>query len=59
MAKILNLVVSRAKEKSTWAGILTLSALLGLKIDPEVFSGISASVIALVGLYEVIRKEKK
>lgn len=59
MNKILNAVISRAKEKSTWAGILSLSALIGLKVDPEIFSGISASVIAIVGLYEVIRKEKK
>jgi hypothetical protein len=59
MSKILNAAISRVKEKSTWAGILSLSALLGLKIEPELFSGISTAVIALVGLYEVVRKEKK
>jgi hypothetical protein len=32
--------------------------LVGLKIDPAQFAAISTAVIALIGVYEVFRKEK-
>jgi hypothetical protein len=56
--KILNLVLGKLKEKSTWAGLGTIVALVGLKIDPAQFAAISTAVIALIGVYEVFRKEK-
>lgn len=56
--KILNLILGKLKEKSTWAGLATLTALVGLKLDPEQFAAISTAVIGLIGAYEVFRKEK-
>lgn len=57
--KLLDAALSRLKEKSTWAGILSLTALVGLKVSPDLLTGISSAVIGLIGLYEVIRKESK
>ncbi len=55
---ILNTILKKLKEKSTWAGLGTLIALAGLKLDPEQFTAISTAVIGLIGAYEVFRKEK-
>ncbi len=57
--KIVEAIINRAKEKSTWAGIGTILALVGLKLEPEQFTAISTAVIGVIGLYEVFRKEKK
>jgi hypothetical protein len=56
--KILETIIKKLKEKSTWAGLGTIVALVGLKIDPAQFAAISTAVIALIGVYEVFRKEK-
>lgn len=56
--KIIELIIDRLKEKSTWAGLGTIVALVGLKVDPEQLSAISAAVIGLIGVFEVFRKEK-
>jgi hypothetical protein len=56
--KILNLILGKLKEKSTWAGLATLTALVGLKLEPEQFAAISTAVIGLIGAWEVFRKEK-
>jgi len=56
--KIVEQIIARLKEKSTWAGLGTIIALVGLKLDPEQLSAISAVVISLIGLFEIFRKEK-
>lgn len=55
---LLNTVLGRLKEKSTWAGLATLAAAVGWKMEPEAWSAIAAAVIGLVGVWEVFRKEK-
>lgn len=55
---LLNVVIARLKEKSTWAGIATIAAAIGWKMEPEAWSAIAAAVISAVGVYEVFRKEK-
>jgi hypothetical protein len=55
----MNILLSKLKEKSTWVGLAALTAALGWKVDPDQFSAIGAIVIALVGAYEVFRKEPK
>lgn len=52
----MNVLLGKLKEKGTWAGLLAIAAAFGWKIDPEQFSAISAVVIAIVGLWEVLRK---
>jgi uncharacterized membrane protein len=56
--KILETIIKKLKEKSTWAGLGTIVALVGLKLEPEQFAAISTAVIGLIGAYEVFRKEK-
>jgi hypothetical protein len=56
--KIIEILINRLKEKSTWAGLATVIALTGLKLDPEQLGSISTAVIGLIGIYEVFRKEK-
>jgi hypothetical protein len=55
----MNFMLGKLKEKSTWAGLAAITAALGWSIDPEQFAAVSAVVIALVGLWEVFRKEAK
>jgi hypothetical protein len=56
--KIVEIIIARLKEKSTWAGLATVIALTGLKLDPEQLGAISTAVIGFISLYEVFRKEK-
>ena len=52
-------LVSRLKEKSTYSGLLALLSAFGLAVDPEQFSAIAAALMALVGVFEVFRRERK
>lgn len=56
--KIIEILINRLKEKSTWAGLATIVSLVGLKLQPDQFAAISTGVIGLIGIYEVFRKEK-
>jgi len=56
--KLVQTALGKLKEKSTWAGIAALSAAAGWSLDPEQWSAIAAAAIALVGLWEVFRREK-
>ncbi len=51
-------ILSRLKERSTYAGLATLVAAVGWKVDPDQWSAIAAVVISAISLYEVFRKEK-
>lgn len=55
----MNTILARLKEKSTYAGLATLLGAFGLVIDPELYGHASTILIALVGLYETFRREKK
>ena len=52
-------IINQLKQKSTYSGILALLSALGLAVDPEQFSAIAAALMALVGVYETFRQEKK
>jgi hypothetical protein len=54
----MHLILSKLKERSTYAGLLTLLAALGLTIDPETYHLAVTILISLVGLYELLRAEK-
>jgi hypothetical protein len=55
----MDFMLSKLKEKSTYAGIAALLAAYGWSVDPDQFAAISAAVIALVGVWEVFRREAK
>jgi hypothetical protein len=54
----MDFIVSKLKEKSTYAGLLALLSAAGLVIDPEQFGAIATVIVALVGAFEVFRKER-
>jgi hypothetical protein len=51
-------LIQRLKEPSTWAGLAALTAAIGWKVDPDQFAAVGAVIVALIGLWEVFRKEK-
>jgi hypothetical protein len=55
---MINIVLRKLKEKSTYVGLMALASAAGLKWDAEQWSSIAGVVIAAVGLYEVFRREK-
>ena len=55
----MNNLISRLKERSTYAGLLALLGAFGLAVDPELYGHASTILISLVGLYEIVRREKK
>jgi hypothetical protein len=52
-------ILARLKERSTYSGILALLSAIGLTVDPEQAAAVVAVVMALVGVFEVFRKERK
>lgn len=52
-------IIDRLNEPSTWRGIIGLLSALGVVLSPEQADKIIAAGIALMGLVNVFRKEKK
>ena len=53
---ILNTILSRLTENSTWRGAILVATALGLKLDPEHQEAIIAAGLSLVGLINILRK---
>ena len=53
----LTFVKGALRQPSTKAGILMVSGLVGLHIVPEAYDAAVQTVMAAVGLYEVVRQE--
>jgi hypothetical protein len=56
--KIVNLVLERLSENSTWRGLILVATALGVQLDPELQNAILAAGLGLIGLINVIRKGK-
>ena len=56
--KIIETILERLSENSTWRGLILLATAFGLKLDPEMQTQILATGLSLVGLINVIRKGK-
>jgi len=56
--KLLNVILERLSENSTWRGLILVATALGIKLDPELQETILAAGLALVGLINVLRKGK-
>ena len=52
-------VVNRAKEASTWRGIVMLLTAVGLKITPEMADAIISVGIAVAGLVGMLLPDSK
>lgn len=55
---IMDYILERLKEPSTWRGIIALISAAGVALKPEQADKIIALGIALAGLINVFRKEK-
>lgn len=56
---ILNIILGHLKQKSTWAGLGTILALVGIQLNPDQLTSIGTAVISLIGVYEVFRHEQR
>lgn len=56
--KIVNIVIERLSENSTWRGLILVGTALGLKLEPELQNQIVMAGLSLVGLINIIRKGK-
>lgn len=56
--KIIETILERLSENSTWRGLILLATALGLKLDPEMQTQILTAGLSLIGLINVIRKGK-
>ena len=52
-------VVNRAKEASTWRGVIMLLTAVGLKITPEMTDAIISVGIAVAGLLGMLLPDSK
>lgn len=54
---MLNSIVERLKEPSTYRGLSMLLGLIGVKVSPAQADSITAAVVAVLAVIEVFRKE--
>jgi len=57
--KIINILLEKLSENSTWRGLILVATALGLKLDPELQTQILAAGLGVIGLINVVRKGKK
>ena len=51
-------VIDRLKEPSTWQGIATFAAAVGIMLSPELWVQIGTAATAIIGLVQMIKKER-
>jgi hypothetical protein len=56
--KIVNVILERLSENSTWRGLLLIATAVGVKLNPELQNQIITTGLSAVGLINVIRKGK-
>jgi hypothetical protein len=57
--KILDYILTRLAEASTWRGLVFVASAAGIALDPDKANAIAAAGMALVGAINIFRKEKK
>ena len=55
----MNTLIAQLKQPSTFRGLAILAGLLGCKVSPQMTDSIAAAVVAVLGLIEVFRNERK
>jgi len=58
MGNAIDWVLNRLKERSTWAGIVSLAGAVGLSVAPELSEQIITAGLALVGIVAAILKDR-
>jgi len=57
--KIVNYILDRLAENSTWRGLVFVASAAGITLVPDQANAIAAAGMAVVGAINVFRKEKK
>jgi hypothetical protein len=57
--KIVDFILARLKEPSTWRGITAFAGVVGISLSPEYWDAIASATIGIIALIEVIRRESK
>jgi len=55
---VVDWIVARIKEPSTWRGIASVAGLVGLHLAPEQWESITTATISIIAAIEIFRKEK-
>jgi len=58
MKNMIDTLLARLGENSTWRGILLVATAVGVKLEPDLQNAILAAGLGLVGLINVLRKGK-
>lgn len=56
--KIVDLILTRLGENSTWRGIILVATALGIKLDPALQEQILVAGLSLIGIINILRKGK-
>ena len=56
---IWNWLKERFKEPSTYQGVVAIASAVGASISPELWEAIATFAVGLIGLIQVIKKEKQ
>ena len=54
--KIINTLLAKFSENSTWRGLSLIATAVGVKIEPELQEAILVAGLGIVGLINVVRK---
>jgi len=55
----MNAILTRLKQPTTWAGLVSIITAFGVTLNPELIEGITAAGASLAGLLLVIFNEDK
>jgi hypothetical protein len=50
---------SRLKEPSTYQGVTAIAGAIGVTVQPDMYESIAALMLAIIGVIQTIKKEKK
>jgi len=56
---IIQWIKKRLKEPSTYQGLAVLLGSLGVAISPELLTGIGTTVLSVIAVIQIIKKEKE
>ena len=55
---MLDFILERGKEASTWRGLVALATAVGISVSPELSEAIVALGLAIIGVLGVFTKDK-
>lgn len=55
---MLDFILERGKEPSTWRGLVALATAVGISVSPELSEALIALGLALIGVLGVLTKDK-